>query len=299
MKEYGFVLVSGFTAGATYAVAGAAFGLVFFVTGRFHFAFGLFYGAAGMVAAWSSSYLGWPLFPSILFGLAVGTLGGVATELLVYRALDRRAAGLTLLGVFVASLGLVVAGEAVMGLIFDQLPTFNITLVPADSWRVDGVSIPYISGTEFLMCWLLLVALFVVTSQTHLGRQMRAVQASPELAANFGINPKRVILIVFAIISLVGAVLGILEAGAVTASPQMGDTIIIYAIVVAFLGRGRNILTVGLIGEALGIIEALVGYKFGQLLQSLVVFVILFIFVLGVAYVPVVRRLRLRRQSAA
>jgi hypothetical protein len=34
--------------------------LVFFVTGRFHFAFGLFYGAAGMVAAWSASYLGWP-----------------------------------------------------------------------------------------------------------------------------------------------------------------------------------------------------------------------------------------------
>jgi branched-chain amino acid transport system permease protein len=298
MTAYGFVLVSGITAGATYATAGAAFGMVFFVTGRFHFAFGLFYGAAGMVTAWSASFLGWPVPASILFGLVVGTLGGVGTELFVYRALDRRAAGLTLLGVFVASLGLVVAGEATMGLIFDQLPTFNVTLVPADGWRVDGIAIPFISATEFGVCWVLLVSLFLVTSRTHLGRQMRAVEANPELAANFGINPKRVILIVFAIISLVGAALGILEAGAVTASPAMGDSIIIYAIVVAFLGRGRSILTVGLIGEALGIVEALVGYQFGQLLQSLVVFVILFIFVVGVAYVPVMRRVRLRRRTA-
>ena len=78
----------------------------------------------------------------------------------------------------------------------------------------------------------------------------------------------------------------------------MGDSIIIYAIVVAFLGRGRTILAIGLIGEVLGIVEALVGYRFGQLPQSLVVFVILFAFVVGVAYQPVIRRLRLSSRSS-
>jgi branched-chain amino acid transport system permease protein len=297
VTQYGFVLVGGITSGATYALAGAAFGLVFFVTGRFHFAFGLFYGAAGMTAAWSAAYLHWPNTYAILFGLGVGTLAGVLTELVVYRALDRRAAGLSLLGVFIASLGLVVAGEATMSLIFDQAPTFNILIVPARVWHVDGVAVPYIKATVFIVCWVLLVALYWITSKTHLGRQMRAVEASPDLSANFGINPKRVGLIVFALVSFAGAALGILQAGTVTASPQMGESIVIYAIVVAFLGRGRNILTIGLIGEALGIIEALVGYRFGQLPQSLVVFVILFVFVVGVAHAPVVRQLRLRRQS--
>jgi branched-chain amino acid transport system permease protein len=298
MTQYGFVLVDGITSGATYALAGAAFGLVFFVTGRFHFAFGLFYGAAGMVAAWSASYLGWPTWLAVLLGLAVGTLGGVLSELLVYRALDRRSTGLTLLGVFIASLGLVVAGEALMSLVFNQEPTFNITLVPFEDWRIDGVAVPYIKATDIIVCWVLLLALSVITGRTHFGRQMKAVEANPDLSATFGIDPKRVGLAVFALISFVGAVLGILAAGTTTASPQMGDSIIIYAIVVAFLGRGRSILAIGLIGEVLGIVEALVGYRFGQLPQSLVVFVILFAFVVGVAYQPVIRRLRLSSRSS-
>lgn len=299
MDQLGFVLASGLASGATYALAGAAFGLVFFVTGRFHFAFGIFYAAAGMVAAWSASYLGWANTPAILFGLAVGTVGGVLSELLVYQALDRRSTGSSLLGVFIASLGLVVAGKAVLGLVFDQAATFNIMLVEPRVWLVGDVAVPYVKGLGFGVCWVLLIVLWVLVTRTHFGRQLRAVEASPDLAANYGIDAKRVALLVFAIASFTGAVLGILYAGTITASTAMGDPIIIYAIVIAFLGRGRSILTVGLMGEALGVAEAAVGYQFGLLPQSLVIFVILFVFVAGGAYAPAVRRFQLRRQAVA
>jgi branched-chain amino acid transport system permease protein len=299
MAQYGFVIVSGLAAGATYALAGAAFGLVFFVTGRFHFAFGLWYGAAGVFAAWAVAVHGWSNTPAIIAGLALGTIGGILTELLVYRTLDRRASGLSLLGVFIASLGLVVAGEAAMGLIFNQAATFNIQLIDINVWRVDNIAIPHIKALVFIVCWIALILLFILIDRSSTGRQMRAVESSRDLAADFGINTKRVFLIVFAVVSFLGGVLGILQAGSVTATATMGDNVVIYAIVVAFLGRGRNVLVIGLIGEALGIIEALVGYKFGQLLQSLVIFVVLLAFVTAIAYAPSVQRFRLRRQAAA
>jgi branched-subunit amino acid ABC-type transport system permease component len=223
----------------------------------------------------------------------------VLTELIVYRTLDRRAAGLSLLGVFIASLGLVLAGEAAMGLIFNEAATFNIRLVDPNVWRVDNVAIPYIKALVFIVCWIVLVLLFLVVNRSSLGRQMRAVESSRDLSGDFGINTKRVALIVFGLVSLVGGILGILQAGSVTATPEMGDSVIIYAIVIAFLGRGRSVLTIGLIGEALGIGEALVGYQFGQLLQSLVVFVVLLAFVIAIGYAPAVQLYRLRKRSAA
>lgn len=299
MDQFGFVLASGLASGANYALAGAAFGLIFFVTGRFHFAFGIFYAAAGMVAAWTASYLGWANGPAILLGLAVGTAGGVLAELLVYRGLDRRASGSSLLGVFIASLGLVVAGKAVLGLMFNQSATFNIMLVEPDVWLIGGVAVPHVKALSFCICWGLLVAMWLLVTRTHFGRQLRAVEASPDLAANYGIDAPRIALMVFALASFVGAVLGILYAGTITASTEMGDPIVIYAIVIAFLGRGRSLLTIGIFGEVLGVAEAAVGYQFGQLPQSLVIFVILFVFVAGSAYAPAVQRLQLRRQATA
>jgi branched-chain amino acid transport system permease protein len=299
MTEYGFVIVSGLAAGASYALAGAVFGLVFFVTGRFHFAFGLYYSLSGMLAAWLVAVHGWSNGPAIVAALLAGTAGGVLTELIVYRTLDRRVSGLSFLGVFIASLGLVVAGEAAMGLIFNQAATFNIQLVNPGVWHVDKVAVPYIKALVFIVCWISLIVLFILVNRSSVGRQMRAVESSPDLSGDFGINTKRIFLIVFAVVSFFGGILGILQAGSVTATTTMGDSVIIYAIVVAFLGRGRSVLTIGLIGEALGIVEALVGYQFGQLLQSLVVFVVLLMFVIGLGYAPAVQLYRLRRRSAA
>jgi branched-chain amino acid transport system permease protein len=299
VNQLGFVLASGLASGATYALAGAAFGLVFFVTGRFHFAFGIFYAAAGMMAAWAASYLGWPNTPAILLGLAVGTVGGVLSEVLVYRALDRRSTGSSLLGVFIASLGLVVAGKAVLGLVFNQAATFNIMLVQPGVWTVGGIAVPYVKALGVVVCWSLLILMWLLVTRTHFGRQMRAVEASPDLAAVYGIDAKRIALLVFAVASFAGAALGILYAGTVTASVAMADPIIIYAIVIAFLGRGRSLLTIGIMGEVLGVAEAAVGYQFGLLPQSLVIFVILFLFVAGGAYAADVRRLQLRRRANA
>jgi branched-subunit amino acid ABC-type transport system permease component len=295
LSAYGFTIVSGITNGLTYGALGIAFGLVFFVTGRFHYAFGLFYSVAGVIAGWGYAIEGWPLAVAVVVGLAAGTIAGILSEILVYRQFDRRAPNASLLGVFIASLGMVIAGEALMSMVFDQAASFNLPLVSPITWRPGNIPVPLIDVVISVTCVVLLVIVDLVVTRSSLGRQMRAAESNQRLASIFGVNVKRVFVAVFVVASFVGAVLGILQAAASSATPQMGDSIIIFAIVVAFLGHGRSVLAHAVIGVLLGVFEGLIGLWFGALLQSLVVFVILFLFILGVAYLGGVRMLLQRR----
>src|SRR5689334_10657641 len=103
MNEYGATLVTGITNGMTYGLLGVTFALIFFVTGRFHFAYGLFYGLAGVLAAWGVEVQGWGIAPAVVIGVLAAVVGGVLCEVVVYRAFDKRAPGLSLLGIFIAS----------------------------------------------------------------------------------------------------------------------------------------------------------------------------------------------------
>jgi branched-chain amino acid transport system permease protein len=279
MNLYGATLVNGITNGLTYGVLGVTFGLIFYVSGRFHFAYGLFYGVAGVVAAWSVQIQGWGLAPAVLVGVVVAIVGGVLCEVVVYRAFDRRAPGLSLLGIFIASLGLTVAGEAVLFLIFDDAPTYNIDLVDGTVWRLGAVALPAIKVVSVVFCILVLLGLSFMLARTPVGRQLRAVEANPVLATTYGINVKRVFVLVFAIGSGVAGVLGVFQASTYAATPTMGEATIIYAFVVAFLGRGRSTLFNGLVGLGLGIAEALIGQWFGIVWRNLVVFLVLFAFI--------------------
>jgi branched-chain amino acid transport system permease protein len=299
MSAYGFTIVSGLTNGLTYAAVGIAFGLVFFVTGRFHYAFGLFYSFAGVIAGWAYAIHHWPLWIAVIVGVAAGTVAGILSEILVYRQFDRRAPNASLLGVFIASLGMVIAGEALMSLVFDQAASFNLPLVKPLTWRPDTIPVPLIDVITCVACVVLIVLVDLVVTRSSLGRQMRAAESNQRLAGIFGVNVNRVFVAVFVLASFVGAVLGILHTAAASATPQMGDSIIIYAIVVAFLGHGRSIFAHAAIGVFLGVFEGLIGLWFGALLQSLVVFVILFLFILGVAYLGSFRKRIFQRRSIA
>jgi branched-subunit amino acid ABC-type transport system permease component len=279
MNQYASTLVTGISNGMVYAALGVTFALIFFVTGRFHFAYGLFYGLAGVLCSWGVDILGWSLPIAIVTGLVAATVGGILCEVVVYRAFDRRAPGLSLLGIFIASLGLTVAGEATMFFIFDDAPTYYIDIFDSGTVDVGGVSVPEVRIASVVFCLLVLLGLAYVLGRTSLGRQMRAIEANPNLARTYGIKVKWIFVVVFGIGSAVAGALGIFEASTHAASSTMGQSIIIYAFVVAFLGRGRGPIFNGLIGLGLGIFEALIGQWFGLVLRNLVVFLVLFAFI--------------------
>src|SRR5215207_995270 len=121
-REVMQLLVNGIVNGAGYGLLGAAFALILGTTGRFHFALSLNYTLAAFLAAVLIAEGGLPFGLAVAIGLLIGVVSSVLCEAVVYRPLARRAGVNTLLSVFVASLGLVIAGQNLLQLQWGSTP---------------------------------------------------------------------------------------------------------------------------------------------------------------------------------
>ena len=90
------------------------------VSGRFHFAYGFTYALAAYGVFWGYSRAGMPFAVAAIFGVLVCVLAGVTIERVGYRTLARQAGASALLAIFVASLGIAIAGENLIRLTFSS-----------------------------------------------------------------------------------------------------------------------------------------------------------------------------------
>lgn len=257
VREVGQAVVSGLVNGASYGLLGVAFALILGVTGRFHFAFGIVYTFTAYVAAVVLQSWGLPLLPAALVGLAVGVVLGVAIEAIVYRPLAVRAGDNALLGVFVASLGLVIAGENLIRLLWGNNPR-NLSGFPDHTYTVANLRFTLLEVTLVLVTGLVAAGLAAFLDRTVLGQQVRAVRVNPDMAKAVGVDVRRIFLIVFAVGSLIGGVAALLAGMRFSASPDMGNTPVFYAFVVAFVaGVERSPTVVAAAGVAIGLVESI------------------------------------------
>ncbi len=291
-----FALLSGVTSGSLYGLFAAGFGMIFLVTGRFHYAYGVYFALAGVLAGWGYQTYGWNVWMAVAVGVAAGVTGGVLTEVLVYRAFDKRSPNFSLLGVFIASLGIVIAVEAAMQLWLSTAPSYSLPLVPFKAWRWAGFFVPEIDIVIVVVSWLGLIGLSLIMNRTMTGRRMRAIAANRQLALTFGVNVNFIFMITFALGSFVAAALGVLYASQYAASSTMGDTTIVYAFVVVFLARSGGPLKWGTIGLVMGVAVSLAGLALGVEWEEPLVFSLLFIVI---AALPYARDIRQRRQLHA
>jgi len=292
--------VNGLINGSVYGLLGVGFALILGVTGRFHFAYALTYTAGGYASALIASGTGIPAGLSVVIGLAVAIVVGVATELLVYRPVVRRAGANALLAVFVASLMLTIVGEAFVNLMWGlsnlnrQLTLFGVTTRFVGSTTFTNLDVVIVA-----VSWIVIALVVGFLRMTDAGRQTRAVRSNSMMAEAVGISARRIFLLVFAIGSLISGIAGVLYTVKYAAVPNMGQRPVFYAFVVAFLGGiRRSPLVVGASGLLLGLVESLSGLWLGAQWSSLVVFAVLFLYlswkaaVLEIAQWDVYRRLR-------
>lgn len=278
--EFAQFTVAGLISGSAYALVGVALGIILSVTGRFHFAFMFTYAISAYAAAQVGESYGFPFWPALLFGALVGTAFGVGIELLVYRPLAERSGAYTLLVIFVASLGLTIAGTNLIALIWIDSASKQISGFTNAGYFVWGLDLTKLGLIQVAVAWTLIILLGALLSYTALGRVVRAVRNNPEMSLVVGINPKVVFLQVFAIASFMGGVAAVLNATQTAAKPDMGFTPLFYAFVVAFLaGLGSPPVRVGLVGLAVGLVESWSALFMSTRWTSLVVFGILFVYV--------------------
>jgi branched-subunit amino acid ABC-type transport system permease component len=278
------LVASGIVNGTAYGILGVAFALILGVTGRFHFAFGILYTLAAYFTYTFFDRVGWPFWPSAAIGILITVVMSIGIEAGVYRPLADRAGTNALLAVFVASLGLGIAGGGLIQIFWGSQAhsLLGISIKPVE---IFGATIINIDVYAVLTALVLLGALTATFRFTSLGRSIKATRSNPEMALLVGIDPNRIYMIVFAIASFIAGVSAVFAAMKYSVEPAMGFRPVVLAFVVAFLGgTSAAPIRVFLTGVIIGLVETISSIWLSVRWNQLVVFVILVLYLVSLSF---------------
>jgi len=259
-------LINGLTIGSLYALVALGYTMVYGVMKLINFAHG------DLVAF--SAYVGLTIF-SQLFGASAASFinviiiflltaiivafVGVLLERLAYRPL-RTAPRLSAV---VSALGAaLVIQNGIMLIWGPNMQIFPADLLPSTTWDIGGVIITFTQVCILVLSAVLMVALYFFINKTKIGTAIRATSIDQDAAKLMGINVNRVVMTIFIIGSMLGAIGGLfigLYYRALTF--DMGWLYGLNAFIAAIIGGIGNIPGAMIGGLLLGLFNALIaGY---------------------------------------
>ncbi len=259
-------LINGLTIGSLYALVALGYTMVYGVMKLINFAHG------DLVAF--SAYVGLTIFSQLFGASATNFINiiiiflltaiivafiGVLLERLAYRPL-RTAPRLSAV---VSALGAaLVIQNGIMLIWGPNMQIFPADLLPSTSWNFGGVIISFTQLVILILSAFLMAALFLFINKTKMGTAIRATAIDQDAAKLMGINVNRVIMLIFVIGSMLGAIGGLfigLYYRALTF--DMGWLYGLNAFIAAIIGGIGNIPGAMLGGLMLGLFNALIaGY---------------------------------------
>jgi branched-chain amino acid transport system permease protein len=267
------LLVNGVLIGVFYAYLAVSWGIIFSTTKTFHFAHAVVI-TTGAYAAHFATAGGWSITASLVAAAGAAMLVGIAMEVGVYRPLRRR--GAKQMNVFLAALGLVVAGAALFQILFGpnarRVRGFNEGGI---RFGTVGFSRSLAYSVIVSLIGLAVVLIFVQYSRT--GRAIRGVSSNISLSRTVGIPPQRIFVIVFAVGSAMAGVGGAVYALKNVATPNMGVHLVLVAAIGVFIGGIGSLKGAALGGFFLGIAENVGAIFLPGFLNTIVAFSLLLI----------------------
>ena len=247
-------VLDGLSAGAVYAALALALVLVFRSTGVVNFAQAEMATLSAYVA-WSLAGSGLPVWGAVAAAVVLSMLLGAAVERFVIRRFEG-GEPLLVITVTVAVL-IVVAGlvHLFWGADIKQFPA----LFPEGVVTVGGLRMAIsVLGTLAVLA-VVIAALQVLFLRTRLGLALRAVADNPRSSALSGLPVGRLLMTGWALAAAVGALAACLIAPKVYLTPDMMNTILIYALAVAVLGGLDSPMGAVLAAGMIGVAENLIG----------------------------------------
>jgi neutral amino acid transport system permease protein len=245
---------NGLVSGTTFALGAVGLALVYGVLRLVNFAHGDMLTLGAYVALLLNATLGAPILLAGVVAVAVTALVAVSGELLLWRPLRARQAGLfqmllVAIGLaFVLRYGIqLVAGSQPQRLDVDVTRAIDV---------VGGVRIGQTQLVATLIGLVALVAVAAMLRATRVGRQMRAVSDDIPLAEVSGIDTRRVILVTWLIGGALAGLAGVVAAASVgVMTPNFGFLLLLSlfaATVLGGIGSAYGALAGGLV---LGLVE--------------------------------------------
>ncbi|MEN9786656.1 MAG: hypothetical protein RLZZ299_1920 [Pseudomonadota bacterium] len=271
-------LLNGLSLGAIYALIALGYTMVYGTLQLINFAHGEVYMMGAFAALYFAKWTGVAKHPTFGGALVVmvATMAfcaalGILIERVAYRPL-RRASRLNML---ITALGVSLLLQNVALLAFGALQNFP-SLLPTKSWMVAGVGVRSNDVLTLGVTVVLMLGLTWLVERTQVGRAMRAVSHSRESAALMGIPVDRIVMLTFAIGSVLAGAAAVLVANDKhTIRPEMGMTGGMKAFVAAVLGGIGNIPGAVAGGLLLGLAETFVSGYLASTYRDAIAFLLL------------------------
>ncbi|MCR5355847.1 MAG: branched-chain amino acid ABC transporter permease [Lachnospiraceae bacterium] len=267
-------LINGISLGSVYAIIALGYTMVYGIAKMLNFAHGDVIMIGGYMAFCSTSYLGWPVIPSVLFAMTVCTMLGILIERLAYKPLRDASS----LAVLITAIGVSYFLQNMALLIWSSNPKAFPNMVNLPNVVIGDIQISSVAIVTIIACIVIMIILTLFTTRTKLGKAMRAVSEDKGAAQLMGINVNATISMTFAIGSGLAAIAGVLLCTAYpTLMPTTGAMPGIKAFTAAVFGGIGSIPGAMLGGILLGIIEIFGKAYISTQLSDAIVFAVLII----------------------
>jgi neutral amino acid transport system permease protein len=233
--------INGLVSGAYFALGAAGLTLVYGVLKLVNFAHGEFLTFGAYMAIVARSAFGFPLGLALPFAFVTTALLALAIEMVMWRPMRRKGAGVMQLLLMALGLAFVIRNviQLIAGTEVRQLGA-NVT----SSVTFHGLHIGRTELWVVILAFAVLVALATMLSRTRLGMHIRALSDNPELAATTGLDTDRIIVYTWVLAGGLAGLAGVVygaSIGVITPNLGFGIVLSIFAAVI-----------VGGIGDAYG-----------------------------------------------
>ncbi|HJD24386.1 MAG TPA: branched-chain amino acid ABC transporter permease [Firmicutes bacterium] len=272
-------LLNGLGLGSIYALIALGYSMVYGIVQLINFAHGDIIMVGGYAIYVVLVMAGMPLWLAVLAPLVVCGLAGMLIERLAYqRLLTHNAERISLL---ITALGVSIFLQNLFMILFGSETKTMSPLFGSDSFALGGLSVTSATLINIVVSVVMMVMLQLLVNKTKIGKAMQATSEDAGAAKLMGINTKRIILLTFAVGSIlagVGAVLYINTYQQIR--PTMGNLLGLKAFVAAVLGGIGSIPGAMLGGYLLGVLEQLTKAYITSEVTDAVVFAILIVVLL-------------------
>lgn len=268
-------IINGIIIGVIYAIMALGFALVYNTTKIFHIAYAVLYMIPGYFLFALFNLLGWPYWLAAVLAVLITVSVSVVFDILVYTPLIKRNANLNVL--LISSLGIMIIAINLIALFYGN-ETKIIHNEIAKSININNIIITYPQLYQLGISFLLIILFFIILKYTKLGIVIRAIKNDGELAKVQGIDIKKFRILLFGLSGFFAAVAGVLMAQDIGIDPYIGMPMLLNAVVALIIGGIGSFYAPVLGGLILGVLQALVIWKFSANWQESITFVLLILF---------------------
>jgi len=268
-------IINGLILGAIYASLALGFSLIYNTTKIFHIAYAVLYMIAGYFLFTFYSLLGYSYITASITSIILTILLSILFEILVYKPLTKKNASPEV--ILISSLGLMIIVINLVAMIYGN-ETKIIDNQIAQSFGTGKLIITFPQIYQFVFSMFAILVFFLIISFTRLGITIRALKDDEELAKVQGLNIDKTRIKLFILSGFFAALSGILMAQDIGIDPYIGLPMLLNAVVALIIGGIGKFTAPVLGGFILGILQALVIWKFSANWQEAITFALLIIF---------------------